>query len=285
MTEAKPSINIYTDGSRMGNRTGFGWFVAWDGHCVHEQSGRLSDHASVYQAELYAIAKATDHILQLIDDYMEKSITIWTDSRSAVAALQRPIHTDESVYKVAENIKTIRQFTDIDVVWVRGHADNTGNELADVLAKKGTNLAEWTPVPIPWSNIKFMIKDHFWKRWKHRWNNETACRQTKEVVPEPGKISIFDRDGAWSRLDLNLLCQFTTGHAVLGKHLGQWQEQSATCRLCNEGNETPLHFMLECPALWREQQDLLTVSPTSSYAKCIIRFAKCKKITDLIGSV
>ena len=51
-------INVFTDGSRLDDHTGAGFVIYLHKEVLAEGSFRLSDHVSVFQAELYAISRA-----------------------------------------------------------------------------------------------------------------------------------------------------------------------------------------------------------------------------------
>ena len=61
----------------------------------------------------------------------------------------------------------------VNIHWVRGHDDNTGNEMADFLAKKGRDSAAsgragaTKPIPyIPPNLIKSHIRKYVIKAWE-----------------------------------------------------------------------------------------------------------------------
>ena len=81
------------------------------------------------------------------------------------------------------------------------------------------------------------------------------------------------------RADLHLLAQVTTGHALLRKHLSQWQVMDSFCRLCDDDLETPAHLLHDCPALALQQQQLSIWasdqwSDTDDNATTYLRFFK-----------
>ena len=50
--------NVYTDGSKMGSNTGFGWAITKDNFVIGDGYHKLPGHSSVYEAELLAIKYA-----------------------------------------------------------------------------------------------------------------------------------------------------------------------------------------------------------------------------------
>ena len=49
---------------------------------------------------------------------------------------------DVLVNACIDNFETLLQTTHIDIYWVRGHDDNTGNKFADMLAKAGNRQVD-----------------------------------------------------------------------------------------------------------------------------------------------
>ena len=60
------NTQCYTDGSRLGNRSGYGLCIYQDGSEVTKKNGYLGQHARVFQSEVYAIQKASE-ILRNMD--------------------------------------------------------------------------------------------------------------------------------------------------------------------------------------------------------------------------
>ena len=83
-------------------------------------SCRLRDHCSIYTAELQAILFALKQTYQS----QERKFMIFSDSLSALQALQELLHKINADQK------------EIVFMWVPGHVEIRGNEVADRAAKK-----------------------------------------------------------------------------------------------------------------------------------------------------
>ena len=79
------STQCYTDGSRLANRSGYGFFITQGISDVAKSNGYLGENVTVFQSEVYAIQKASG-ILRYID---ADSVTIFTDSQAALNALAK----------------------------------------------------------------------------------------------------------------------------------------------------------------------------------------------------
>ncbi|XP_023240770.1 uncharacterized protein LOC111639204 [Centruroides sculpturatus] len=160
-------INIYTDGSKMGNRVGSSFVAYCNDEIIDMKLYRLGEHCSNFQAELFAILKAT-HWSDL--KYTNTLITVNTDSASAIDLL-----LTTNYHPIANSIqKIINNSTNhYSIKWVRGHQGNFGNENADELAKLAAHNDE---LEISYKNISIQtIKSMLWTdlniKWQHEWNN------------------------------------------------------------------------------------------------------------------
>ena len=152
----------------------------------------------------------------------------------------------EMLRKAKENLR-------IAITWIKGHADYTGNELADCLAKTGTKQDVYSKPPIPLSFVTQKIHEIFLARWQERWQHSNACRQTKAFFPRVSTAKLRTL-AHWQKESLNLLIQAGTGHALVAHHLHQWHRNiEDICLLCRNDTESTSHLYFDCPALAIEQ--------------------------------
>ena len=85
------SIHVYTDGSKSDAGVGAAGIVGND-----EKAFKLSVHATIYSAELYAILKA----LQAIDNSFNMKFTIFTDSKSSMQKINRMYSNHPIISKI-----------------------------------------------------------------------------------------------------------------------------------------------------------------------------------------
>ena len=246
-----PDLLVYTDGSMMEGSTGAGWAVCTADTIVHEQSIGLGKCSSVFQAEVIAIQKALEWCTKNCPDGTE--ILIRSDSQSAIQAVLGFESKSTTVASCARMLRRAKENLRIAITWIKGHADYTGNELADCLAKTGTKQeVHWVP-PVPLSDLYYKIHQFFLARWQTRWQDIKTCRQTKAFFPQVGTAKLR-KLAHWRRESLNLLVQAGTGHALVAHHLGQWHKDiEDKCLLCFGGPETTMHLYDECPALAMQQ--------------------------------
>ena len=83
----RTEITVYTDGSKINNKVGSAFVVFKGNKIIHFQNYRLSDHATVFQAEIHAITQAGLYLLQT--NKKIKYLRIFTDSQAAILAIHK----------------------------------------------------------------------------------------------------------------------------------------------------------------------------------------------------
>ena len=101
-----------------------------------------------------------------------ESAVIWTDSSSSIDSIFAPTLTQPLALQAHNKLRGILSTNPVNIHWVRGHDDNTGNEMADFLAKKGRDSAasggadadnpSGAPKPLPYTPPN-LVKGHIWK--------------------------------------------------------------------------------------------------------------------------
>jgi ribonuclease HI len=283
-----PDVVIYTDGSKEEGAAGFGWAAAAKDQVIAEESGYLGEECTVFQTEVCAIS---DSLLWLLSNPHKlrgkKDFLIRSDSLAAIQAIYSTTVESKIVLECVEALKETNKTLNVAVEWVKGHADCTGNEYADYLAKLGRTRVEagaepWMAVPI--SFIKKRVEDLKIRRWQKRWEQSKDCRITKLFFPDVGekkckKLVKLSSDS------INLLFQAGTGHGLFADHLVKWKEElDNICKLCLEEEESSTHLWTDCPALECERRQAVATIQRQpfidSFENGIISFFRIKAIKD-----
>jgi len=115
------------------------------------------------------------------------------------------------------------------------------------------------------------------------WQKLSGCRQAKDFLHG------VDSSQAWyalrlSRKDLRILVGILTGHADFNRHLFiMGVSQVSKCPLCQEDEDTSLHFIAQCSALMLLRKNILgdyTISLdtlSDIHWFLLLKFAKASK--------
>ena len=251
-----PDVILYTDGSLLDEHAGAGWAACHGDTVVAEESIYLGKTTTVFQAEVVAIERSLIWAKENLDPGTK--VVIRSDSMSAIQSILQRLTKSKVVMSCKKILKQAKENLRIGIKWIKGHADFTGNELADYLARHGSclNVASVHPeLPVPLSTVNREIKDHFEAKWQRRWDALNECRQTKFFHPKVrrGKIKKLVK---LERKELNLIVQVCTGHALVSQHISKWTGNEEPCEMCLEEDETTSHLFYECPALWKKRHEI-----------------------------
>ena len=134
LVQMPPGNCCYTDGSRLGGKTGLGLFIE---EPDTEISLRLTDHSTILQAEVQAI---TECLNWLVSNQRQNTVNIITDSKQAINAISSRIVKSKTVLKCIKTINDFAQQGPVRIIWVPGHQGIIGNEVANQLARSDTAL-------------------------------------------------------------------------------------------------------------------------------------------------
>lgn len=123
---------IFTDGSRTPEATLEPWSIFMNNDClIHQETCKLDDHCSNFQAEATAITA----VLKLINSNFNHhpNIAILTDSLSTLMAINKLTNKQSPIIsRINGQLNDIHQKgINIHFYWVKSHFDINGNQLTD----------------------------------------------------------------------------------------------------------------------------------------------------------
>ena len=243
-------VVCYTDGSKINDHTGAGVVIkggpSWS-HLDHCESFHLGLHSTVFQAEVFAVAK-TAEILQE-HALSNTKILINCDSKSAIQAINATIIKSKVPLRASNSLNSLGNTNKVTLSWIPAHSGYEGNELADQTAKAGAtnsnDSASRVLLPIP-RGVCFAAMR---RKTKEDWISSYKA-------DPPRMFNMMWRDkfakelSSMGRKDLRVATQLLTGHTVLNYHLKKLNPAvPATCPLCESEDETVSHFLGKCPSL------------------------------------
>ena len=148
--ESEYDVNCYTDGSKINEHVGAGIVVKSSpskGCLNHNEAFHLDKHNTVLQAEVCAVGKTATFLL---DNKIEGSmIMINYDSQAAIRAIDSTVIKNSTTLEATMALNTLGESNEISLRWIPAHCGYEGNELADQLAKRGSNNDRATRIKLP----------------------------------------------------------------------------------------------------------------------------------------
>jgi ribonuclease HI len=226
------SYHIYTDGSKSQDGVGYA-FISDD----LRSAKRIQSSASIFTAELLAIYDSLAHA----DNTLYDNITIYSDSRSSMVALQIYLNHNPLVQLVQCRIANSNK--DIQFCWVPSHVGVAHNEMADEAARAVIEDTYPDDVLIPRSDLRGVIKYHVTHKWKERWiaTQNNKYREISDTInPLPHALT---ENRLWSVC----LTRLRVGHSQLTHGFLMEKTHPPYCDDCI----VPLtikHILVECPS-------------------------------------
>ena len=124
---ALTQYNVFTDGSRHNEQTGCGFIIYKNNNKQSQESARLPDYATVFQAEVTAVHRAAMALCRP-GASRPKFVKFFIDSQAAIRALGNPIIKSKTVADAVDALaKLSRIATRVTLCWIPAHKGHFGN--------------------------------------------------------------------------------------------------------------------------------------------------------------
>lgn len=134
----------------------------------------------------------------------------------------------------------------VNLAWVPIHIEIQGNEMADVLAEKGSLAdTEIAPVGIPLISGISQIKSYVQHEHSRGWTKNKACKTARAIMP---KLSTKRAKQliSMNRRELSTTIRLLTSHGLFKSHcknIGVGKDTN--CKFYREDEEGCLHILCE----------------------------------------
>ncbi|GIX70131.1 RNase H domain-containing protein [Caerostris darwini] len=218
-------------GSKRDEKTGYAIVNFKNNKEIFHSKKRISNHATVFTAELLAINEAIDYII--VNNFPNTIIV--SDSRSVLDALGNANNKDTNIHKLNEKIASFKGI--INFEWIKAHEGFAGNETADRYAKEAT-LNDNIECYIKYSKIqiKNKINKDIKLDWQNSWNSSKNARDLYLIFPN---INIKRICGDF------LLNQILTTHGALASYQHRFFGKPEICG-CEDAREDRNHIVYNC---------------------------------------
>ena len=106
---------------------------------------------------------------------------IHTDSRINLESPQNKKNRNNLIEEIRKKTTALeKENWTIEYTWIKAHAGNYANELADRLTKEATGNSDIWYNRIPRSEIEHQERDKSIEKWQKQWDNSTKGSVTKE---------------------------------------------------------------------------------------------------------
>lgn len=269
---------IFTDGSRMDGQSGAGIFSNSENIKLHIPLGGF---ATVFQTEIHAILLGAQILLE--KQTTNKTLRFFSDSQAALKAIDTHITRSGLVHECQTTLDLLALHNSVELIWIPGHSGFLGNEIADELARKGSETPLIGPEPalgISRSYRRTTIQTRMNNLHTLKWESLDTCRQAKSIFSKPNKSDSIFLINTGKR-KLRKLVNILIGHCFRN-HLHKIRAiDSPLCRGCNMDNETLEHYFCHCPMLQGKRTAHLGTPVTTLD---VIKGSKLKDITAFVES-
>ena len=218
-------IHVYTDGSYMQERPNAGAGVYSTLFNFYKPIGRNQTN---FDGEMEAILLATTQ-LEVRSNSFEK-VVILSDSKSAIQAITSHRIRSKIVGNIQSCIYNIQKMNKTIVLqWIPSHCDILGNEMADQLAKKGTQITQAVTNTISFHSARRIIINKFRQNISQTYREKSEDKQWSVLLKKENKIPEYPRRAAVAKF------RMLTGHDCMSAHLNRLNlAPSKECLLCKK---------------------------------------------------
>jgi hypothetical protein len=156
------------------------------------------------------------------------------------------------VWDCRQFLSQLAEYNRVQLIWVPGHEGIEGNEVADQLAKLGSECPFIGPEPACRVSVgiaKKAVRD--WANRDHQkyWESLTGLKQAKGFLQGPS-VRITKELLKLNRNHLRWVTKLLTGHCHLKGHFFKMGlMNSPTCGRCLEKDESATHILCDCEAM------------------------------------
>lgn len=253
--DGHPSMNgwrIYTDGSKSDRGVGCAYAVFKDKALIDFKLFALSSNCSAFQAEVFAILKASEYVCCVSDCLEETSFNIISDNQSAIKAIANPKSKQSLILDA--RLKILSSPVPLSLTWVKAHQLDYFNDYVDNLAKRASLLPTVSFDRCPLSWMRNEITKVIWHKFLSNYASKTSSYYSDKFFPWPSTVQIIHN----SDIDPKII-HFITNKGNFSQHLFQIKRKlSPLCSSCLQQEGSSEHVIFSCPKVNQARLNLIS---------------------------
>jgi Reverse transcriptase (RNA-dependent DNA polymerase)/Endonuclease-reverse transcriptase len=236
----------FTDASRKEEKSSIGLY---NPYTLSKLGYRLSDNTNITLAEIMAIKKCAETIIQR--NSMSNNVVICSDSVQALKTLDDYRTSSKTVQECKNLLESLAATKHVTLVWVPKKTKFPHHVISDEVAKESLHKTlieinsyySITSVNNSMTELELVLSNTRWREKKNLLG--FAKNHVGDYNENKFKELIRLR-----RSDLRVAVGLKTGHVSARKHLNRIGKSStANCRFCNLQPEDVQHWLEFCPVL------------------------------------
>ncbi len=146
------------------------------------------------------------------------------------------------VREIHKYLQFYNTFSNVSIIWCKGHSNILGNEVADYFARQSVlRDKQNNTFKRPLSHLKLAFKKITEHSWTERWQNSDNARNTFSFIPSFPAPKHFTQKEHHHKLT-----QILTGHCRLKMYLNYIGVEPDPACSCGEYVETVDHYIFHC---------------------------------------
>lgn len=244
---------LFTDGSKINSNSSYS--IVQNNKII--QIAHLPLYSSNFSAELIAIHEAVKYAAKLPHKH-----AICTDSLSSLKAIANP--DTNNFYTNSIRNMLLKKQNKLKLIWVPGHAQIPGNELADSAAKHALKAPLSTTPNLLFSDIKKELTTHFKKIHTYSSNQSSQWYKNTTQIAKSINCYLKHDPNILTRRDQIKILRLRLGHTKLThQHLIDNTNPSNTCKYCNQHPINTQHILDTCTFFANYRKSLHNIKPTN----------------------
>lgn len=267
---------IFTDGSVYKDTVGSA-YVIMDTHynITYFDKFKLPSHTTIYDAELIAIHRALQKILEQPQTF---TYTLYSDSYSSLQAIANPYNIHPTVLTIKLLLQQLSTSHTIHLVHIRSHTNNIGNDIADKFANEARNSGTLITHKFTKHYIRKTIRKSNYTEWNKHWTEH--CTESPLFTWIPSIHNIPDHFPS-----TYYTTQILTNHGRFPYYFLKHNKTTDDTCPCGEQCSSFTHYTTTCTLTTHYRTQLIQLLPQGLNNITKPKVVHDREVMDLLGKM